>query len=318
MNRRSYISGMVSGILLAVGILFGFLLARFDSDIFAQQATPTVPASNTPEILPTETFPPSSPLPSVTPQATLRPPPTFEPPTATLPPSLTPSPTPTTSLRLDVTAPVGLQGISTATLEGAESEVCEKREDWTLRYTIQSGDALANIAALYGTFVNELVEGNCLEDANKIIAGQVLRVPGDVQPAVPQYECTTWEALTPFNGAFTIPGDGNVTFNWRGPLAERYLVRVVMPSGTIWEELVEMRQNLAVDIHEVLPESGVHTWYVYPLGMDFLQIPCPEGGPWTFNKDVSPTLTWTPTSTPTATNTPQTWQQTATAKAARP
>jgi len=227
---------------------------------------------------------------------------------------LTPSITPTPTLRLDVPPPEGIQGLPTATTTTGAEE-CKKRDDWKLTYTVQAGDALERIADLYGTYANVIAEGNCLESANLIYQGQVLRVPGDVQPEVSKYECKPWEALTPFNGAYTVPGEGSLTFNWRGPFAERYLVRVIMPSGKIFEKLVEMQQNAVITIQADLPETGVHTWYVYPLGMDFKQIPCIEGGPWTFNKDVSPALTWTPTPTFTATNTPQPWQQTATAKA---
>lgn len=312
---KQYVSGIVTGILMVVCLFLGFALANIDTSIFGQQPTPTPPASATPDASPTETFPPSSPLPSLTPSQTLRPPPTFEPPTATPQPSEIPSVTPTSTLSLNVPPPEGLQGLQSPTPEGATEEVCQKREDWTLRYTVQAGDALATIAGRYGTFVNELVEGNCLTDANVIIAGQVLRVPGDAQPEIPQYVCTDWEALTPFDGAFTIDPDENLTFNWRGPTAERYLVRVVMPSGTVWEELVDLKQNLQVYLPNTLPEAGNHTWYVYPLGLDFLQIPCIEGGPWHFHKDPSIALTWTPTSTPTASDTPEPWMETATARA---
>lgn len=317
MNKQ-YISGMVTGILMMVGVLFGFALATINNNMFGQGTTPTPPVTATAEAMPTETFPPSSPLPSITPSNTLLPPPTFEPPTATLRPSETPTITPTAELRLDVPPPEGIQGLSTPTLEGLAEVVCEKREDWTLRYTIQAGDALATIAQRYNTFVSELVLGNCLTDANTIIAGQVLRVPGNVQPEVPKYVCTDWEALTPFDGAFTIDPDENLTFNWRGPKAERYLVRAIMPSGAVWEELIDLKQNLTVFLPNTLPEAGNHTWYVYPLGLDFAQIPCLEGGPWYFHKDQSIALTWTPTPTHTATNTPEPWMETATARANNP
>ena len=312
---KQYIGGIVTGILMVVCLFLGFMLARLSIETFGQQPTPTPPDSATLTVPPTETFPPSSPLPSLTPSQTLRPPPTFEPPTATLPPSLTPTTTPTQSLRLDVPPPEGLQGFPSPTIEGDTEIVCEKREDWKLRYTVQAGDALATIADRYGTFVSELVLGNCLPDPDVIIAGQVLRVPGDVQPEIPRYTCTDWEALTPFNGAFAIDPDENLTFNWRGPASERYLVRVVMPSGEVWEELVDSKQNLTIFLPNTLPEHGSHTWYVYPLGLDFQQIPCLEGGPWTFHKEQSIALTWTPTPTATFTDTPETWEETQTAQA---
>jgi len=317
MNRQ-YISGIVTGVLMMVCVLLGFALANIDTSMFGQQPTPTPPNSATPEVSPTETFPPSSPLPSLTPSQTLKPPPTFEPPTATLRPSDVPSATPTSTLQLNVPPPDGLQGLASPTNADATDVVCQKRDDWTLRYTVQAGDALANIADRYSTLVSELVLGNCLADANTIIAGQILRVPGDVQPQVPQYVCTDWEALTPFNGAYAIDPDSNLSFNWRGPTAERYLLRINRPDGTTFEELVDLKQNVQVFLPEAVPAGGNYEWYIFPLGLDFLQIPCQEGGPWYFHKEQSIALTWTPTPTATFTDTPEPWMETATARAQNP
>jgi len=215
------------------------------------------------------------------------------------------------------TFPPGLRGIDPQFNEGVEvdTETCEKREDWELRYTVKPGDALSNIAALYGTLATELAVANCLDDVNTIISGQVLRVPGETQPDAP-YVCDEWEVLTPFDGAYTISGDDTISFVWRGPVADRYLVRVIQPSGQIWEKLVDKQQSFTVFLPAELREEGNHHWYVYPLGLDFLQIPCIEGGPWYFHK-FAPTipLTNTPTMTPTITDTPETWEQTATARA---
>ncbi|MEW6404754.1 MAG: LysM peptidoglycan-binding domain-containing protein [Chloroflexota bacterium] len=44
-------------------------------------------------------------------------------------------------------------------------------------YTVQSGDTLAGIAALFNTTEDAIIEANELEDANAIFAGQVLIVP---------------------------------------------------------------------------------------------------------------------------------------------
>jgi len=332
--NNAYVRGVLTGLLVAVLIFLGYLLARVENTILGPQptatslptqiptVTPFVLASPTDTLTPTSspTRLPSSPLPTLTPTQTLKPPPTFEPPTATIRPTETTTFTPTKSDILNVTAPPGLQGLDILLDEDdPASETCEKREDWKLRYTVQAGDALSNIASRYGTFATELVIGNCLEDANKIFAGQILRVPGEVQPEVPRYECLEWEALTPFDGAYVIDGDDNLSFVWRGPVSERYLVRVVMPSGNIYEELVDRQQNLQVFLPAVLREAGNHHWYVYPLGLDFLQIPCLEGGPWYFHK-TAPTiaLTLTPSITPTITDTPEVWEQTATARAENP
>lgn len=45
-------------------------------------------------------------------------------------------------------------------------------------YTIQPGDSLADIAGQFGTTVSDIVEANGLQDANRIVAGENLTVPG--------------------------------------------------------------------------------------------------------------------------------------------
>jgi hypothetical protein len=104
-------------------------------------------------------------------------------------------------------------------------------------------------------------------------------------------ECKPWEVLTPINDTLAIAGDGQLTFNWRGPRAPHNLVRIVKPNGSYHEVVVDLRQNATIDLAEDLPDAGAHTWYVYPLGDDYRQIPCLEGGPWRFSKAPKPTPT---------------------------
>jgi LysM repeat protein len=243
---------------------------------------------------PTETIPPYTPLATLTPSQTLRPPPTFEPPTATLPATLTPTITLTSTLDLGVSIP-GLHGAETPT--PTTTPGCEPRKDWKLRYTVVRGDALAKIADLYSTSVDALLEGNCLTDPNLIVIDQVLRVPGDAPP-VQVYECDAWEVLTPLNGTLAIPGEGTLTFNWRGPRAAHNLIRIIRPDTSIVEFVTDLRQNETITLVDNLAASGTYTWYVYPLDANYVQIPCKEGGPWTFTKALSPTLT--PTRDPNA------------------
>ena len=247
--------------------------------------------TETPE--PTETLPPFTPLASLTPSQTLRPPPTFEPPTltptATDPATVTPAPT----INLEVNIP-GLQGLNTATPEPGQ-ETCEPRDDWGLEYEVQPGDALANIAPRYNTYANDLAAGNCIDDPSLIRVGQRIRVPGEAHPSSPEFVCSPWELLTPFNGTITIEGNGTITFNWRGPDAPRYLVRLwynADASGSMYDEyLVEFRNDYTLDLAEI-PGGGTYSWRVYPLGRDFLQIPCVESHHSIFTKAAAPpTLT---------------------------
>ncbi len=261
-----------------------------DDDISLAQE---VQSSLTPTLMPTvtETIPPYTPLPTLTPSQTLKPPPTFEPPTPTPTASPVPSETPQSTVYVDVSLP-GLHGAESPTPTSTPG--CEPRADWTLTYTVQFEDTLSSIAAQYGTWVDELAEGNCITDKNLIVVGQVLHVPGASHPYVPEYACMAWEALTPFNGTTTVPTTGSLTFNWRGPQAPKYLIRIHRPDGTQHEQLVELRMNDTVAIVDNLPMEGTYTWYVYPLGNDFMQISCVEGGPWTFYKAESPEPTVTP------------------------
>lgn len=253
---------------------------------------PTAPPTATRR--PTQTIPPSTPLPSLTPTQTLRPPPTFEPPTATPAPSDTPTITPTATLVTIMNIP-GLQGLETPTPSSTPG--CKPRKDWTLTYTVQPNDALDNIATRYGTNRWELADGNCLADPNLIVVGQTLRVPGQAQPQA-AIECVPWQVLTPMDWAVGIDGNGQLTFNWIGPRAPRNLIRVYDANGNkVWEDVVDLRQNYTLDVASALPTAaGIYTWKVFPLDLNFQQINCLEGGPWTFEKTQTlPTPTPAPT-----------------------
>jgi hypothetical protein len=89
------------------------------------------------------------------------------------------------------------------------------------------------------------------------------------------------------NGAENFDPNGQIVFTWRGPRAPRNLIRVYRPDGSIWERVVDLRQNEAVSLVTEFPQAGIYTWYVFPLDMGYRQIGCKEGGPWTFRKGQS-------------------------------
>jgi LysM repeat protein len=229
-----------------------------------------------------ETLPPSSPLPTLTPSKTLKPPPTFEPPTKTPQPALSVTSTEPPTLNLDSVDIPDLQGLETPTPTSTPG--CKPREDWKLVYKVQPNDAMEKIAKAYGITTWELAEGNCIEDPNILRVDQEILVPGEAHPATPQYVCTEYEVLTPMNGAYAVDRSNQITFNWRGPDSDRYLIRVWMPDGTVWEYVVDRTQNATLDLHSNFPQQGIYKWRVYPLGLDFLQIPCPESPEWWFSK----------------------------------
>jgi LysM repeat protein len=276
---------------MGVGAMFSYHKSPGSGDtiLASERSQPTAPptfirASNQNTILSTMTPQPS-------PTATLLPPPTFEPPTATPTPSAVPSATLAPTTNVSVSIP-GLRGAETPTPSSTPG--CEPRTDWKLTYTVQFDDALSTIADRYGTWVDDLAEANCITDKNLIVVGQVLRVPGDVQPQQPEVECVPWEVLTPFNGSVTVPADGSITFNWRGPMAPINLIRIYRPDGSIYERVIELRQNETINLNDFLAPGGTYTWYVYPLGHDFRQVQFLEGGPWTFYKPLSSTPTPVP------------------------
>lgn len=59
----------------------------------------------------------------------------------------------------------------------AVAMACVPRTDWPGRHTVQPGETLSGIAAYYGISTEELAEGNCLENPDVIVVGQVLIVP---------------------------------------------------------------------------------------------------------------------------------------------
>jgi len=239
-------------------------------------------AENTDDPLPEDVIPPYTPLPTLTPSRTLLPPPTFEPPTLTPLPSLPPTETiaPTLALNTSLEDFHGNETPSpTATI------VCAPRDDWGGSYTIQPGDYLFNLAQRFHTTVDEIAAANCLRNINILSVGTVIKVPGTVGGS--GVECVPWEVLTPLNGMESVPGTGQITFNWRGPRAERNLIRIYKPDGGIFERVVDLRQNETIDLSE-LPLAGIYRWYVYPLDQNYRQIECLEGGPWTFAKAAAP------------------------------
>jgi LysM repeat protein len=288
---RTIVKSLAVVILIAGSVVIGAIF----SDIIAPEPEGVSQAneqqsSETPTVIasPTETIPPYTPLPSPTPSQTLKPAPTFEPPTPTILPSSTPSTTPSPTVSVNVSIP-GLQGAETPTPTTIPG--CEPREDWKLTYTVQFDDSLSSIASMYGTWVDDLAEANCITDKNLIVVGQVLRVPGASQPVVPEVECVPWEPLTPFDGMVTVPADGSITFNWRGPAAPINLIRIYRPDGSLYERVIELRQNETIELNDYLPQAGTYSWYVFPLDRNFSQISCHEGGPWTFTKPESSTPT---------------------------
>lgn len=251
-----------------------------------------VPETSTPAIVAQAVTTTNTPQRSASPTSanTLRPAPTFEPPTSTPQPLSTRQATASPTLGINVTLP-NLHGLETPT---PPVEACEPRKDWGLTYTIKEGDALARIAQAYGTYAADLALGNCLSDANVIRVGQVLRVPGAAHPVTPEWSCASWEVLTPIDHAFDIAENSQLTFNWRGSAGKRNLIRVFDASGSVfWERTVDLRQNETISLAAEAFKPGNYSWQVYPLDLNFQQIPCTESPIWHFNVGARPDIAGT-------------------------
>lgn len=73
-------------------------------------------------------------------------------------------------------APTLTPGQTPTAAPSATPLVCTPRTDW-LAYTVVAGDTLSDLAARTGTTVTALIDGNCLENPDTLIIGQVMRVP---------------------------------------------------------------------------------------------------------------------------------------------
>lgn len=142
---------------------------------------PTVTLTRTPS--PTATFTATArPSATPTPTATLTPSPTATPtPTVTRTP--TPTATPTATLtRTPLPTRTPIPPAATATWTASPIPACSQPPGWVV-YIVQRGDTLTSIAAASGTTVQNLQEVNCLTNANSIVVGQTLFIPGSVPTA---------------------------------------------------------------------------------------------------------------------------------------
>ncbi|MBK8021372.1 MAG: LysM peptidoglycan-binding domain-containing protein [Chloroflexi bacterium] len=78
-----------------------------------------------------------------------------------------------------------------ATVPVSQPGTCTPRSDWTLRYVIQQGETLSNIASRGGLSLNDLAAGNCITNPSRIFAGQVLNVPVPIPTPIPRPTATS-------------------------------------------------------------------------------------------------------------------------------
>lgn len=86
--------------------------------------------------------------------------------------------------------PTGEAAMPTWEVDAATLAACQPRADW-VAYTIQRRDSLTTIASAVGSTVDELAEGNCLQNRNRIVVGETLLVPHLPDEVVVNTACDT-------------------------------------------------------------------------------------------------------------------------------
>lgn len=109
----------------------------------------------------------------------------------------------------------------------------------TIMHVVQRGETLALIARRYGVGVGELARANGIANPNRIFVGQVLRIPGPVQPPAPSATptpiplpcpCEEIVILSPGRGE-TITNPVTVTGVASSPFEQTVVVAVLDGSG---------------------------------------------------------------------------------------
>lgn len=114
-------------------------------------------------------------------------------------------------------------------VDSATLAACQPRTDWVV-YTIQRRDSLTTIANATGSTIDELAEGNCLQNRNRIIVGETLLVPRLPEDAPLPIACDTTlydpeislnvVQITPSldfsNACYVLAADVPVIVSWNG------------------------------------------------------------------------------------------------------
>ncbi len=155
---------VLGGIILVVWLMISLIPGTPDSNyaLPANAAATQSVTANVPDVVePTATA-------AIT-QAPTNPPPEATPTLIPATPSATPANTTVTETEETTTTP------DETTTETAAA--CEPPEGW-LPYTVQNGDVLINLAEYSGLTLQELQEGNCMDDETLIYPGDVIYLPG--------------------------------------------------------------------------------------------------------------------------------------------
>lgn len=102
-------------------------------------------------------------------------------PTQSVPPTTPPQTADSEPEAQPTSPPSGLQPVEVTTAQPNDPEAvdaaCVPPADWTNTYTIRRGDNLTRLAVDFDIPVEDIIKANCIDNPDRITAGQVLAVP---------------------------------------------------------------------------------------------------------------------------------------------
>lgn len=147
--------------------------------------------------------------------------------------------------QIDVPPPLDVTPTPAASV--TPDAACTPRTDWQYRYVIQRGDNLSIIAQKLNVRTADLQTGNCIEDPNRLIAGQTILVPRPLPTNTPLP--TPTYTLTPTSIAPTGP---NLRAD-RNPIGYRECTTIRWDVDNIKEVYFEGQPVTGHDAREVCP-----------------------------------------------------------------
>ena len=134
-------------------------------------------------------------------------------------------------------------------------------------YKVQSGDTLSEIAARYGTTVNELMSLNGISNPNLIYPGEVLRIRGNVSGSVATYTVQSGDTLseiaarygTTVNELVNLNEINNPNLIYTGEVLRLSLLDEVSDSMMEWRcgNMIQIHSNFNLLLRFLSPLSKV-------------------------------------------------------------